>query len=130
MIRVAALAFLVSGCFDFGPLPGPSDMSRPPDLAVPADASAAPDLLVVHDLACTAHQCGTACARGNGLGVGSYCTVSGDCEGKANICQTLVGPLINFCTRLCNPDGGVAECGDNALCATYLGISACYPIAC
>ncbi len=144
---LAPLALLVAGCFDFSSVPAAVDASAPPDTAVAvvdaASMAAVVDAASMVDLAappvdlamgnCSAdgpHACGQPCARGNALGVGAYCTMSSDCGGPANICQPLPLGLMNFCTKVCVPDGGVDECGANALCVDYMGFNGCYPLSC
>ena len=84
-------------------------------------------------------QCGKPGDVGNNLGVGKFCMLLSDCDGKAGLCSSLGNgpdPAASdtyFCTILCKSDGGV-DCGDNATCtcgdANGMGGCACTPNSC
>ncbi len=65
---------------------------------------------------------------GNELGVGRFCTVSGDCDGEASLCLAAFVPDRTYCTIIgCAED---VDCGSDAFCGIDAAGSACIPVAC
>jgi hypothetical protein len=75
--------------------------------------------------------CGHPGDKGNSLGVGKFCQSSADCANntQATLCAIIGDDRSFFCTFLCDEDGGVNQCGENAECACQ-GACGCFPIAC
>ena len=68
---------------------------------------------------------------GNDAGVGGYCEVAADCP-TGTLCTGLFGapPQDWFCSKLCQVDASVPQCGEGAECVADPRGIACVPVVC
>ncbi len=77
-------------------------------------------------------KCGQPTDTGNELGIGKFCELNSDCSATAPLCSIYGDKTTHFCTKTCQGDAGVDQCGTATQCVCETGgaTCGCTPTAC